>query len=153
MKRLPVLTPIVALALALASCAANMPSTTEVFVITDQDGKSLSHYEYQAGTDLLRGTTTYDGQQKAIRRTELEYDSDGVLSRSVVTVPTADGTEAQVRTFATREDRDADGRLVKVTRTSSDGEVLETFYGYDDAGTLRGVVQRYPDGSLEMMDY
>jgi hypothetical protein len=153
MKRLSGFLPWVALALLVASCAIERPASTEVFVITDGDGKSLTHYEYLAGTDRLAGTTTYNSQHRAVRKTSYEYDSQGNTFRSVTTVPVLDGKETQVRTYATQEDRDADGRLVKVTRTSSDGQKVETFYGYDQTGSLRGVVQKYADGSLDMMDY
>jgi uncharacterized protein YkvS len=81
---------------------------------------------------------------------EYEYDDSGNL---VKTIENAIGTTTKEITYETESYNDTSGRLIKTVRTSSEGDVVETYFGYDDDGNLRGVVEQVNKGAVIMKDY
>lgn len=135
----------------LAGCSVGSDRNTEQFVIIDQQtNKVLNRYEYSKSDGRLIGTESYNDQQKVRKDIEYEYDSKGNL---VKTVERSAGSSPKVVTYHSTQQYDSAGRLVKTTRTSSDGEVVETHFGYDETGTLRGVVEQVDADSVLMKDY
>lgn len=127
---------------------------TKSFVITDSStGKVTATYDYDVKTTQLKKTVVFDSEGEASRSVEYTFDEDGELREQIIQRPVGDSLETNVVDYTTRKFYDTQGRLVKTVQTSSTGEIIESFYGYDSSGELRGVVQRSEDGALMMMDY
>lgn len=131
--------------------AAGNDSSTKEFVIVDQgSNKILNSYEYSTESgDLLR-TSSYDQKQQVNKGIEYEYDTQGNLVKTIENVP---GAVPKTVTYETSRESDAAGRIVKIIRTSSEGQVVETSFGYDETGTLRGVVEQVDKGAVLLKDY
>ena len=148
MRRLPFLLLITGL---LFGCAAGEDSSTKEFVIVDQESnKILNSYEYSNDSGELVRTSSYDQKQQVRKGVEYEYDAEGYLVKTVETVP---GAAPKTITYETEREYDAAGRIVKLIRTSSEGEIIETNFGYDETGTLRGVVEQVDKNTVLMQDY
>lgn len=155
-RRLPGLLLPLSLLLAMAGCSAQQEDVVTRYVVRDQPtGKALSSYEYLKDTTTRLRASTFDAQTtKAKTITDYEYDAKGDLKRTTRQVAgTAAGTP-KVTNYAVERVYDGSGRLTKTVQTGDDGTVVETYYGYDETGTLRGVVQKAAgDDSLLMKDY
>ncbi len=124
---------------------------TKSFVIIDQDTNDvLNEYKYSSDGKTLLKTLSYDSDQKVSKTVTYEYDDAGYLARTVST-PTG-GSETAV-TWYTEEVYDDNDRLIQISRSASDGTELNTYFGYDEDGELRGVVEQHDDESVFMKDY
>ena len=123
---------------------------TKTFIILDQaSNKVLNTYEYDQ-TDTLLRTESFNSEQKAVSVIEYQYDSRGNLLTTQEIKP---GGKSIYNTYTTDDKYDSSSRLIKSTRTSSDGTIIETYYGYDENGILRGVVEQTDKDSVIMKDY
>ena len=130
---------------------ANEEDNTKSFLIVDQsDNKVLNNYEYSKDSNILVRTESYTPDQKVKKSIEYEYDSSGNLTR---TTEKSIGYPIKIISYETEEIHDDQGRLIQTIRTSSEGELLETFYGYDENSKLRGVVEYLNKDSVLMKDY
>jgi hypothetical protein len=136
------------------SCSLGSPTATKKFSIVDRSsGRLLASYAMAPGARLPARIDSYDADQKLLRTYELEYDGGGRLSRSIVTTNVVSRPPLTAETSYTYSDvRDASGRLIHTDQYSSAGEKVETFYGYDETGQPRGVVERN-GRSLVMKDF
>ena len=136
----------------LSGCAVgDQEDETKTYMIVDQDtNKVLNNYEYSADGKTLLSTKSYAEDQSVNKQIEYEYDDDGNLLMKTETV---EGSSPKVITYETEEEYDSRGRLAKTIRRSSEGELLETYFGYDEAGELRGVVEQLNKGPVIMKDY
>ena len=148
MKRIILLLSILLL---LAGCKPDDSEGVKEYLIVDQgSNKILNRYEYTEKTDRLVRTESFNSKEELERDIEYEYDSNGFLTKTVEHVP---GRSPVTVTYDTRMVHDSSGRLVKLVRTSSRGDVVETHFGYDENGTLRGVVENDSRGGVMMQDY
>ena len=138
--------------LILIGCSAGkQEDETKTYMIVDQDtNKVLNNYEYTLDGKTLLSTRSYAGDESVKKSVEYEYDDKGYLERMIID---KDGSSTKIITFETEEVYDSIGRLEKLVRTSSEGDVVETFFGYDETGELRGVVEQLNSGSVIMKDY
>jgi len=144
------------LLLALAGCSTQEEVAVTKYVVRDLGtGNSLSSYEYLEGTSTRVRASTYDTSTTKVKSiTDYEYDTKGNLKRTTKQIAGKTQSTTTVRNFSLDKSYDADGRLTKTVQTADDGTVLETYYGYDDGGELRGVVQKeQSEDSLLMKDY
>ncbi len=146
------------LPLLLLNCSLRRENTTagntQRFVITDgATGKVAATYDYDTESRRLKETVVYDSQEQAKRSIEYSFDEDGELDQQIVQRPVGSGMNTDIITYHMEKEYNPQGRLVKTVQTASTGEIIETFYGYDSQGSLRGVVQRNGSGALMMMDY
>lgn len=124
----------------------------ETFIVVDRDSNAVLNkyqYDYSKENPLIR-TESYDSSQRLSRIREYTYDEKGYVR--TITEEYAGGT-SRVIEFITTEERDSQGRLTKVIQHSSAGDKVETFYGYDEQGKLRGTVLRSNNDSVIMKDY
>ncbi len=127
---------------------------TRRFVITDSaSGNVLSSYDYNAQSGRLVQSAAYGPDNAAKRVTQYVYDTAGNLSQSIVQTPVNGKLVSSVINYRTEVEYDAANRLTKARQISDTGDTVEVFYGYDETGTLRGVVEKKSDDSLLMMDY
>lgn len=138
--------------IALAGCSLkDDENQTKSYMILDQDtNKVLNNYEYSSDGKTLLSTKSYAGDQSVKKIIEYEYDDKGYLESTVETLA---GSSPKTVTYDIEEIYDSLGRLEKTVRTSSEGDVIETYYGYDESGTLRGVVEQINKGAVIMKDY
>ncbi|GAB6091530.1 hypothetical protein [Spirochaeta dissipatitropha] len=122
-----------------------------VFVVVDSSNQVLNTYEYdfRESSSPLR-TVSYNNPARDAHERRFSYDERGYVSRMYEKVP---GQAERVISFQTSEVYDEDGRLIQLVQTSSLGEVIETYYGYDETGRLRGTVVQTAGSTLEMKDY
>jgi len=126
-------------------------SNTRSFVIVDQStSKVINNYEYSIDSDQLLRTESYNSDGKIVKGVDYEYDNTGNLSR---TTEVSKGYPTKSITYDTEDVFDKSGRLIETIRKSSEGEMVETFYGYDETGTLRGVVEQIDKSAVMMQDY
>ncbi len=145
------ISPILFAVLIFAGCAANDESAVKEYLIVDQSSnKIINRYEYTEDTDTLVRTVSYTANEETARDIEYEYDTKGMLVKTVENIP---GQPSRTVTYETKAEYDSSGKLTALIRTSSEGEVIETHFGYDETGTLRGVVEKDAKGSLLMQDY
>jgi hypothetical protein len=145
-----------AVLLLLAGCAAQEEVAVTKYVVRDQaSGKALNSYEYVKDTAKRLRASTYDTDTTKTKSiTDYEYDVKGDLKRTIKQAAGRVESTTTIVNYTTSREYDADNRLTKVVQTGDDGTVVETYYGYDDTGTLRGVVQKAPnDDTLLMKDY
>lgn len=132
-------------------CSSDKSEATKEYLIVDQSSnKIINRYEYTEDTNELVRAASYGTDEEIEKQIEYEYDDSGILIKAIESVP---GQEKRIITYETAKEFDGNGKLVKLIRTSSDGEVMEYHFGYDDEGTLRGVVEKDSDGNLLMQDY
>lgn len=137
--------------LLLAGCKADDADAVKEYLIVDQNSnKILNRYEYTEITGQLVRTESYNGKEEIEKDIEYEYDSKGFLVKTIEHVP---GETSRTVSYDTEPEYDSSGRLVKLVRTSSVGDVVETHFGYDETGTLRGVVEKDSRGGVLMQDY
>ena len=135
------------------SFAPRHSSENDQYIVIDSSSRNvLDAYEYGSDTGNLLKTTTYDGNGRIRRATEYAYGSDGNLSSRTVKIPQGGRLLTSVTSYDVKKEYDAQNRLVKTVQTADSGETVETYYGYDENGTLRGVVQKTGD-AIMMMDY
>ena len=126
-------------------------SNTRSFVIVDQNtSKVINNYEYSIDSDQLVRTESYNSAGEIVKGVDYEYDNTGNLSR---TTKASKGYPTKSITYETEDVFDQSGRLIETIRRSSEGEIIETFYAYDDSGTLRGVVEQIDKSAVMMQDY
>ncbi len=153
MKKNPLIMLVVAILsfLLFFGCKPEHENQTKEYLIIDQkSNKILNRYEYSVDTEELVKTLSYTDSEKLDKQIEYEYDDKGFLIKTIESIP---GKPPKTITYTTKTEFDSAGRLVKIIRTSSDGEVVETNFGYDETGTLRGVVEKDSKGDLLMQDY
>ncbi len=139
-------------ALGMTSCSLFGKSDEgPVYMVVDKgSNKALSTY-YTDGDERITRTESYDGNETVARVRDFEYDADGYVR--TMTERSAGGGERTV-TYTTTVVRGEGGRVEKIVQSSDDGEELETYFGYDEAGTLRGsVVRSVGTDSVIMKDY
>jgi hypothetical protein len=134
----------------IAGCGNKEDSTKEFLVVDSGSNKILNKYEYIADTDELARTYSYTDDEKIEKKIDYEYDSNGYLVKTVEYIP---GKPEKTVTYETTPEYDSSGRLVKLVRISSEGKIVETHFGYDETGTLRGVVEKDNRSALMMQDY
>jgi len=141
---------IIAAALA-ASCGLFGKTEAEpVYMVTDRStNKVLSAYYTDADDTIIR-TETYGEDALVKRARDFEYDEEGYVRSMTELVP---GSGSRTVSYSTQVTRGAGGRVEKVVQTSDDGETYETFYGYDEAGVLRGTVIKAGEDTVIMQDY
>ena len=138
-------------AVLLFGCDNSSIKKTKNFVIIDQpSNKVLNEYEYSTSDNTLQRTVSYGKNQEVKKIIDYEYDNKGYLSKTIESSPGRDSKEI---IFSTEEQKDAKGKLSKTIQTSSDGKKIETYYGYDKEGNLRGVVEQVNKKSVIMKDY
>ena len=127
---------------------------TKKFLITDQiSGRVLDTYEYSIDTGDLARVIVFADNQEARQVTEFSYDRHGKLTRSITQARGITQLQTKVIDYNVVEEYDGQNRLVKTLQTGNDGLMVETLYGYDEQGRLRGVAQMKEDGTVLMMDY
>ncbi len=84
----------------------------------------------------------YDSRQQLVRSYALDYTADGRLSRAVATTSTASVPLRSEVTYRYVDTRTPYGSLASTTQVASDGRSVTTYFGYDDAGALRGAVEK-----------
>lgn len=139
-------------ALSLGSCSLFGKSDEgPVYMVVDKGtNKAMSTY-YTDGDDRVTRTESYDGNEVVARIRDFEYDDSGYVR--AMTERSAGGAERTVN-YVTTVVRGEGGRIEKIVQSSDDGEELETYFGYDEAGTLRGsVVRSVGTDSVVMKDY
>ena len=137
-------------ALFVTGCGGRDDGTKEFLVVDAGSSKILNKYEYSADTDELARTYSYTDDEKIEKKIDYEYDSNGYLVKTVEYIP---GKPERTVTYETTPEYDSTGRLIKLVRISSEGEIVETNFGYDEDGTLRGVVEQDNRSGLLMQDY
>ena len=135
-----------------AGCKVNTePESTKSFVIIDQtSNKVINNYEYSVDTEKLVRTESYNENGEIVKSSNYEYDDAGNLNK---TIKASRGYPTKSISYETEDIYDSSGNLIKTIRTSSDGQLIETFYGYDDTGKLRGVVEQIDKSAVMMQDY
>lgn len=129
----------------------NEDDDTKTFLIVDRSSnKVLNNYEYDRDDDTLVRTQSYNQNEQVKKIIEYQYDDDGNLAK---TIESSIGSPSKIVTYKTENVFDDDGRLTQTIRTSSDGELVETYFGYDENGDLRGVVEQVNKGAVIMKDY
>lgn len=142
------------LGLIIQGCSFENRKNVDQFVITDRSsGKVLNSYDYSKTSGRLLSTASYAEDGTARKITEYEYDAGGNLERTVVSSSLPTGIVKEITGYKIQKEYDNQNRLVKTIQTTDTGETIETFFGYDEAGKLRGVVERDGGGNLMMMDY
>lgn len=146
-----VLSAVMLAAFFLAGCGAAKEEAVKEYLIVDAaSSKIINRYEYTEETNNLVRTVSYTDQERLDKNIEYEYDSKGFLVKTIEQVP---GLPARTVTYDNKLEFDSSGKLIKMIRTSSDGEVVETNFGYDENGVLRGAVEKDSRGNLIMKDY
>jgi len=152
MKRIIAVLPIVLLFI--QGCTLSLKDTTKEFVITDREsGKVLDKYEYDISDNRLSRVVTYTDEQETRTVTEFSYDKNGNISRTVVNQKGINGIQTKKIEYTFTEEYDEQNRLIKTITRGDDGTEVETLFGYDETGELRGVAELSRDGSLLMKDY
>ncbi len=105
---------------------------------------------YVDSADRVVRTETYGDDAKVSRTRSFEYDDGGSVRAMVEAVP---GRPTRTVGFSKDTVLDAQGRVERVVERSSEGEETVTFFGYDEAGVLRGTVMRSGASSVIMQDY
>lgn len=143
-----------AVCLALAACSPDSAPKTKKFVIVDQrTGNTVSTYEYQEGDTRPSMIHSYGADRQLKASYSLEYDAQERLRAASVVETSARGIpRSRSVSYSYQDTVGPDGKLLTSTQSSTTGETVVTHYGYDEAGTLRGVVQESASGLL-MKDY
>lgn len=147
MKRLPFL--LLAALLAACSVFQGEPAETAYVIVDRSSNKAMSAY-YVDSADRVVRTETYGDDAKVSRTRSFEYDDGGSVRAMVEAVP---GRPTRTVGFSKDTVLDAQGRVERVVERSSEGEETVTFFGYDEAGVLRGTVMRSGASSVIMQDY
>ena len=135
--------------LALFACGLRA-NDVERFVIVDRDSnRTLTSYEYNRSGALTQ-VQSYGAGERVDRVVEVQQDADGNVLRTVATERLG-GIE--VVDYQVDTEHDAAGRVTKTVIRRSDGHTVETHYGYDESGTLRGAVQVTDGDMLLMQEY
>ncbi|MBN2658865.1 MAG: hypothetical protein JXR86_17555 [Spirochaetales bacterium] len=136
----------------LTGCSAiEEPEQTKTYLIVDQtSNKAINAYDYSLDDNTLVRTISYDEREQIKKHVTYEYDNNGNL---IKTVEKAAGAPEKTVTYITDDFYDDRGYLIKTVRTSSDGDLVETYYGYDENNFLRGVVEQVNQSSTLMKDY
>lgn len=137
----------------LQACALKEIPVKEYVIADAETGRVLDTYEYEAETSQLLRVITYGDDQKANKTIEFSYDQDGNLSRAVIQRRGLQAVETSIVDYAVAEEYDDQNRLVKTTAWGDNGEQVETYYQYNDQGTVHKVSQTAQDGSVIMKEY
>ena len=139
-------------ALGLGSCSLFGKSDEgPVYMVVDKGTNTAISTYYTDGSERITRTESYDGNEFVSRVRDFEYDDSGYVR--AMTERSAGGAERTVM-YTTTVVRGESGRIEKIVQRSDDGEELETFFGYDEEGTLRGsVVRSVGTDSVVMKDY
>jgi hypothetical protein len=139
--------------LILQACTLKEAPVQEFVIADAETGRVLDTYEYDTGTSQLVRVITYGENQKANKTIEFSYDPDGNLSRAVIQRRGFQAVETDIVDYAVKEEYDEKNRLVKTTAWGDNGEEIETYYQYNDQGTVHKVTQTAQDGSVMMKEY
>jgi len=117
------------------------PQTTYK-IVDSGSGRLMQVYTLDQNARRPSQVECYNSRQQLVKSYALEYTADGRLSKAVTTTQTASLPLRSVTGYAYVDTRTASGRLESTTQTSSDGKSVTTYFGYDDAGGLRGAVEK-----------
>jgi hypothetical protein len=134
-------------------CSLDKKETADntILVVDRSSNQALSSYETDNQGRVIR-TQTYESSGQVARSRTFLYDSRDLVSDMVE--HTARMATRSIHYF-NEIDEDGEGRVQKITVTSSEGKVIEHFFGYDEKGTLRGTVTQYDRNrnNLLLRDY
>ncbi len=138
----------------LAACALGSSNSPKKYLIVDHTtGRILNSVEVTPGTTRPSRIVSYGPERNIIGEQQLQYDTQGRLaSRSIIKNLPGGGVITDLTTYTYKEITDASGKLVRTEQYSSKGEVVQTYYGYDEQGKARGVVEKNGT-ALMMKDY
>lgn len=148
MKKITLL--VIAAALAVSCGLFGKAEPEPVYMVTDRSTNRVLSAYYTDASGTVRRTETYGDDALVKRARDFDYDDDGYVRSMTELVP---GAGSRTVSYATQVVRGADGRVEKIVQTSDDGAAYETFFGYDDAGILRGTVIRTGGNTVIMQDY
>jgi YD repeat-containing protein len=135
-------------------CSLRQTEETKKFVITDQSsGRVLDTYEYDTASGNIQRVVIFSDTQQARSVTEFAHDGEGRLARTITQARSLTHVQTEVVDYSVTEEYDGQNRLIKTVQSGTDGNIVETMYGYDEQGRLRGVAQMLEDGTVVMMDY
>ncbi len=143
-----------ALSFALIGCSLDAGSKTKKYVIVDRGtGNTVSTYEYREGESRPMQIHAYGRDRNLKASYRLYYDEEGRLAENTIVKTSARGVpSSSILSYTYTDTYEAGGVLLQSVQKASNGEETSTFYGYDEVGKLRGVVQKSGSG-LVMKDY
>jgi hypothetical protein len=125
-------------------------SEDNVFVVVDRSSnRTLSIYETDSKDRIVR-TQSFDPSGYIGQSREFQYDENGYVG---MMTEQKRGKAPRTTYYSNVLIRDTQGRVETVRTITSDGDKLETYYGYDENGILRGTSQTFNDDSVIMKDY
>jgi YD repeat-containing protein len=136
---------VVCLAALLSGSCSLIPSApvqTKYKIVDKASGRLRAVYTLNDGERRPSRIDSYNSRQQLARSYDLSYDAEGRLSRKVTTITTVAAPLTSQTTYSYVDTFDSSGRLSSTTQTSSEGKVTSTYFGYDEAGKARGVVEK-----------
>jgi hypothetical protein len=136
---------VVCLAAFLSGSCTLIPSTpvqTKYKIVDKSSGRLRAVYTLTDSQRRPSRIDSYNSRQQLVRSYDLEYDGEGRLARKATTINTSAAPLTSETTYSYVDTFDSAGKLSSTTQTSSDGKVVSTYFGYDDAGKARGVVEK-----------
>ena len=125
------------------SCTLFTPVTQTTYRIVDRaSGRLRQVYTLAENARRPSQVECYDARQQLVKSYALSYSADGRLAGVVTTTQTASAPLRSEVSYSYVDTRTADGKLASTTQTSSDGKSHTTYFGYDNAGALRGAVEK-----------
>jgi hypothetical protein len=153
-KPLPQAAAILAACALLVACSLDPGPKMKKFVVVDKpSGRTLSTYSYAPGAARPSEIHSYGPDRRLVESHYLVYDAQNRLVSDSLTKTSAKGSaSSSLISYSYDETVDDAGKLARSVQTSSSGQVVETYYGFDETGKARGVVQKAGD-TLIMKDY
>jgi hypothetical protein len=125
------------------SCTLFTFAKQTTYKIVDQgSGRLRQVYTLAENARRPSQVECYNSRQQLVKSYALEYGADGRLARAVSTAKTATAPLKSEVTYTYADTYTASGKLAGTTQTSSEGKSVTTYFGYDDAGALRGAVEK-----------
>jgi hypothetical protein len=140
-------------ALLSGSCTLfNSGAQTKYKIVDRNSGRLRAAYTLDQGARRPSKIDSYNSLQQLVRSYALEYDSDGRLLRKVTTTTTPTAPLRSETSYTYVDAYTPSGSLASTMQTSSEGASVTTYFGYDDAGTARGAVEK-AGNSILAKDY
>jgi hypothetical protein len=136
---------VVCLAAFLSGSCTLIPSTpvqTKYKIVDKSSGRLRAVYTLTDGQRRPSRIDSYNARQQLVKSYDLEYNNDGRLAHKVTTITTPAAPLVSETTYSYVDTFDSAGKLESTTQTASDGKVVSTYFGYDDNGKARGVVEK-----------